>query len=506
MNLRVRLIGGTVLLITAIGIAVLLFLRVSLKAKLQGELQMRGISIAKFVADACAHPIITENIVALQFIVNNSRKVEEDIAYVFVQDQAGAVMVHTFGETFPVGLRGVNIPAAKPEPRVELLRTNEGPIYDIATPIADGDLGTVHVGLHGASVRRSLATLMGAGIGVTLACIIVFGGLALTADLLITRNLSVLSEAVGALGIGDLEHRITVTARDEFGALGRAFNAMADNIQRSEEKLVDLNTSLLREIRDRNRAQEELRLASGELARQNEELKKLDRLRDGFIRDVSHELKTPVAKHAMQLEILRNLAEREGFAAAVEPVVGVMETSVRRQQQVIRNLLGLSRLEAGVRGYRHEPVRLDEVLHGVIDDYRSLAAAKGSTFTLALAPLTILSDGEMLWHVFSNLVNNAIKFQREGGRGEIGISVAAEGAEAVVRIRDQGIGLDPEERTKVFEKFYQATASTEGSGVGLTICKMIVEGVGGRIGFESEGRGKGATAVVALPLGERDGA
>ena len=107
----------------------------------------------------------------------------------------------------------------------------------------------------------------------------------------------------------------------------------------------------------------------------------------------------------------------------------------------------------------------------------------------------------MLWHVFSNLLNNAIKFQKQPAGGRIRVTLAVEGGAAVVRVRDEGIGLTRGGIDKVFDKFYQATASAEGSGVGLTICRMIVEGVGGSIRFESAGRGTGATAVVTLPIG-----
>ena len=81
------------------------------------------------------------------------------------------------------------------------------------------------------------------------------------------------------------------------------------------------------------------------------------------------------------------------------------------------------------------------------------------------------------------------------------MTLTIEGAAAVVRVQDEGVGLEADELARVFDKFYQVTASAEGSGVGLTICRMIVEGVGGSIRFESAGRGTGATAVVTLPLG-----
>jgi signal transduction histidine kinase len=501
MKFRAKLVGFTLLLILLVGAGVVGGLRLTLGSKLEHELQRRGVAIAKYVAADCVTPLITEDRVAAQLVVNAGLGVEEDVAYIFVQDSRGAVVVHTFGEAFPAALRDANPAAGDGSgPRVRHVQTVKGDVYDIALPLVRGQLGTIRVGMLSTAVRASVNRVLQVGIAVIVASVLLFGGMVLAADLVITRNLAALSEAVRALGVGDLGHRLPAGGRDDFGELSRAFNAMADNLERSEEKLVDLNTVLLREVRDRKIAEEEVRKAYLELARQNEELTKLDRLRDGFIRDVSHELKTPVAKHAMQLEILRAAAERGGFIGAVEPVLAVMQSSVRRQQQVIKNLLGLARLESGVRGYRREPVRLDDVIRSVAEDYGPVLEARGVTLGTDLQPVGVESDGEMLWHVFSNLVNNAIKFQKGAHGGRIDVSVRAEGGNAVVRVHDEGIGLGPEEKAKVFEKFYQATASTEGSGVGLTICRMIVEGVGGRIWFESDGPGRGATAVVTLPL------
>lgn len=633
MKLRTRLVGGTVVLVLLFGAGVIFLMRITVVSRLEGELQRRGVSIAKFLSRNSMKPLLTENVVALQLLVEQSRAVEDDIAYVFVLDPAGSVLAHSYGESFPTDLLGANEPTATGGPQVRKLASGLGTIYDIAIGVGveqnGRGLGTARVGLLGRTIEQGLATVLYAGAGITVVSLLLFGGIAVVVNLTVSNSLDALNEGTKALGLGDLEYRIPVTGRGEFADLARAFNLMTDNLRRSEDKLIDLNTMLLREgrersaaenglrrslerygllfgsvsdavyvheltdegrpgrivevndagcavagrprdqllgapinrilalgadaaesaavaarlqsgetvieehtlcakggrlvpvevssrsfdldgatmvlsicrdITERKRAEEQLRRVNAELAGKNEELTQLDRLREGFVRDVSHELKTPVAKHAMQLEILRGIAEREGFSPAIAGVATVMESSIRRQQQVIRNLLGLSRLEAGARGYRREPVRLDDVLRAVIEDYQPELQARGIALETALAPTVIASDPEMLWHVFSNLLNNAIKFQKGPTGGGIAVTLAVEGDEAVVRVRDEGIGLAPEELSKVFEKFYQATASAPGSGVGLTICRMIVEGVGGRIGFESAGRFAGATAVVRLPV------
>ena len=256
---------------------------------------------------------------------------------------------------------------------------------------------------------------------------------------------------------------------------------------------------LVRDITEQVEAAEALRTAKENLERQNIELRALDRMKDGLVRDVSHELKTPVAKQAMQLEILR-LQLGGACSGAVAGTLKVMEESVQRQQRVIRNLLDMARLESGRRLFSLGPVRVDEVLARVLEDYRPALEAAGFAVTADLEPLTVTADAEMLWHVVSNLVNNAVKFASRAGRPRLEAALGREGGNAVLRIRDNGIGLAPEEIARVFDRFYQVSAAIEGSGVGLSICRSIMEGMGGSVALESPGHGQGATATVTLPL------
>jgi PAS domain S-box-containing protein len=257
---------------------------------------------------------------------------------------------------------------------------------------------------------------------------------------------------------------------------------------------------IVTDISARKKAEEELCRAYGELERQNQELRKLDRMKDALIRDVSHELKTPVAKHAMQLEILKPIVREHELSNEEHRALAVMEESIRRQESVISNLLDLSRLEGGTREYRREPVRVDDLLRRVLSDYSYATEIHGIDVGIEAETVTISSDAEMLWHLFSNLVNNAIKFQRGGAAGKITVSVARGGGEARVEVRDNGIGMAREEIPKAFSRFYQVSTSSEGSGVGLAICHMIAEGLGGAIRLESGGSGKGTAAIVTLPL------
>jgi len=257
--------------------------------------------------------------------------------------------------------------------------------------------------------------------------------------------------------------------------------------------------AVTRDITSRRMTEKALVKAKEDLEGQNLALKKLDRMKDGLIRDVSHELKTPVAKHVMQLEILRPLSRSEHLSRQEQRAFAVMEESIRRQESVIRNLLDLSRLESGGRTYTKSEVRLDAIFERLQEDYRYAIDSNRLEVKIDVPPILIRSDPEMLWHVFSNIINNAIKFRRDGVPGRICIAAERSGDETLIRFADNGIGLEPEDREKVFSRFYQASASREGSGVGLTICKKIVEGLGGRIRLDSGGKDQGATVTVTLP-------
>lgn len=259
--------------------------------------------------------------------------------------------------------------------------------------------------------------------------------------------------------------------------------------------------SVARDISERKAAEADLRRAKEDLERQNEELRALDRMKDGLIRDVSHELKTPVAKHSMQLEILKRMLGRHTLEPHEQRAFQVMEECVRRQQSVIRNLLDLSRLEAGGRPFRHDPIDLAGFLGRVVEDYRHAIDEHGGTVELDIPPLVLRSDEEMLWHVFSNLIHNAIKFRREDVPLGITVTARSEGRVVVVDVADNGIGLDAEVLGRLFTRFFQVSASCEGAGLGLSISRKIVEGLGGRIAASSLGREAGTTITVTLPLG-----
>jgi PAS domain S-box-containing protein len=279
----------------------------------------------------------------------------------------------------------------------------------------------------------------------------------------------------------------------------RHFNVVGTPIRNEDGKIARV-VIVYTDITEIKRIEQDLRIAKEDLEQRNVELKKLDRMKDGLIRDVSHELKTPVAKHLMQMEVLRPLLSSDRLTEAERNSFTVMEESIRRQESVIRNLLDLARLESGERVYHKREVSLKELFDRVRKDYQYACEAYGAQFDVDIPAITVVTDEEMLWHVFSNLVNNAMKFRRRDIPAKIAVSAGIEGGEVVLRVADNGTGILPGERERVFEHFFQRTPSSEGSGVGLAICRRIIRDLGGRIWMESDGKDRGTTASVALPF------
>lgn len=170
----------------------------------------------------------------------------------------------------------------------------------------------------------------------------------------------------------------------------------------------------------------------------------------------------------------------------------------------VRLLNRTAREKAGTDPGSNGNLRCYEVSHGTDEpcggvDHLCPLEQCGGTVEFNVPAITIESDGDMLWHLFSNLMNNAIKFRKQGEPVHISVSAEAADGRVTVRFKDDGVGLSQADREMVFERFYQSTASSEGSGVGLTICKMIAEDLGGTVEIESEGKDLGALAVATLP-------
>ncbi|MFQ5441156.1 MAG: ATP-binding protein [Thermodesulfobacteriota bacterium] len=219
-----------------------------------------------------------------------------------------------------------------------------------------------------------------------------------------------------------------------------------------------------------------------------------------FLSDASHELRTPTTVIKSYCDVtLGKQRSAEAYREALEKV----SKTVNRMKNIINRILVISRFDAGIMEYK--PVRIDlkDILADVVTLVEPAALSMDVDISLHGPNINIHGDMEGVTEVFTNLVENAVKYNRAGGRVEIYTAAVEDYAE--VTVKDTGIGMSAKDMKKIFERFYRADVSrgvTVGTGLGLSIVKSIIERHGGTIEVTSE-RGVGSTFKVTLPLDKK---
>jgi two-component system sensor histidine kinase BaeS len=283
-------------------------------------------------------------------------------------------------------------------------------------------------------------------------------GLAALAGWLIARRISepvvALTEASDRMAAGDLGARAPVAGGDEVGRLGESFNGMASRVETTV-------TSLRR-----------------------------------FVADAAHEIGTPLTALQADLE----LAERKAAGDDERRLIGRALVQTGRLASLSGNLLQLSRLEAGEPVAERQSADLAVVARELADGVASRAEQAGVELVVDVAagPLAVPLEHARLQTVLANLFDNAVKFTQEGGT--VTLTARREGSEAVLTVRDTGLGIPAEEQSAVFERFHRArnVSAYPGNGLGLAIVKAAVERGGGTVSFTSSEAGTAFT--VRLPL------
>jgi signal transduction histidine kinase len=234
------------------------------------------------------------------------------------------------------------------------------------------------------------------------------------------------------------------------------------------------------------------------------EQRRLDAVRRDFVENASHELKTPAATIQATAETLRSVAEHE--ADAVPRFAARLEREALRMSRLVSDLLDLSRLETG--SELAETVSLAAIASEECDRLRGSAEAAGVILEVRRGTdRPVRGSTHDLALLVRNLVDNAIRYSGEGDR--VVVEIDASDGEAVLRVRDTGIGIPTKDLSRVFERFYRVdlarSRNTGGTGLGLAIVKHVVENHGGRISVASE-LGRGTTFDVALPSSNGAGA
>jgi heavy metal sensor kinase len=216
-----------------------------------------------------------------------------------------------------------------------------------------------------------------------------------------------------------------------------------------------------------------------------------------FASDAAHELRTPVSVILTQTQTALN---RERDAASYKQTIEACQRAAQRMRRLIESLLELARFDAGQEVLKRLEFDFGKTVSDSVELVQTLAEQKSVKIISEISPLEISGDPERLAQVITNLLTNAIQYNRPSG--EVRVELHSENGLAVLKISDTGQGIAPEDLPRVFERFYRADQSRTGAGnagLGLSICKAIVEAHGGTIEVASEA-GVGTTFTVRLPV------
>jgi len=228
----------------------------------------------------------------------------------------------------------------------------------------------------------------------------------------------------------------------------------------------------------------------------------LARLKSRFVSDVSHDLKTPIALIRLYAETLELGRVRDPERA--QEFLQVISREAKRLTHLINNVLDMSRIEAGRKSYSFAEGDLGQIVRETLEAYRYQFDQQGVKVARQLepGPLPARLDPEAMTQALINLLDNAIKYSN--GSKEIEVTLRRQGDQALLSVRDRGIGIPPHEQERIFDLFYRVNNDVvqrvRGSGLGLTLVRQIVEAHGGRVEVKSR-PGEGSVFTVVLPLG-----
>ncbi len=273
----------------------------------------------------------------------------------------------------------------------------------------------------------------------------------------IVQPIRAMMQASREIAAGHFNRRVTVVSEDELGALADSFNQMAEELELTEQRRLNL------------------------------------------IGDVAHELRTPLTNLRTMLEALT-----DGVLSPEPSTFQTMNNEVLRLQRLVQDLQELSRAEAGEMAMFPEWIDPGDLVASVVDRLALQFHDKGVALHVNLAPdlPKVHVDPARITQVLVNILGNALQYTPPGG--EVWVSVRRIGDEIRFVVKDSGRGIPPEDLPHIFERFYRVDKSraraSGGSGIGLTISKHIVEAHGGKIWAKSKGIGQGSEFGFTLPI------
>ncbi|MFW6120391.1 MAG: ATP-binding protein [Petrotogales bacterium] len=343
----------------------------------------------------------------------------------------------------------------------------------------------------------------------------------------ITNPIKMLSDVTKKISGGDLNAVVKVDSKDEVGSLAKSFDTMRKSLKKTRQDLLDAQKVLEKKVEERTQELNEkvVKLKESEKAtlnimddlqgsvdalerskkmieQQNIRLKKLDRIKSDFLNVTSHELRTPMSaiKGYIQMVLKQTLGD---ITDEQQKALNVVLRNTDRLDNLIRDILDISRLESGTMKFVPEETNVQKMVDEAVETMKSSADLKNIKINTDMGDdlpgLTI--DQSRIRQVIINMVSNAVKFSPDGSI--INVRVKKQKDDVLFEIQDVGRGIPEDEQEKIFDTFYQVDGGVDrkfgGAGLGLAIARGIVLSHGGKISVDSEVE-KGSAFRFTLPL------
>lgn len=467
--LRLKILLPVLLVILSTGFSLAWIVHRNVQKALLRDFSSRVKAQLEDLAYRLAQDLAVENELGVRDMLKRAAAAE-DVVYAFVEDPRRGVVAHSFERGMPVGLAEAIRRDSTGLPEVVSLRTERGLVFDHRRALSEEGLGVIHMGVSPMRIRSQAARVSLQIVWFTLfsaAASMVFLAAVTRA---VTRPIHDLARSLRKVGNGDFTVRPVPRSGDEIGELTAQFNAMTERLETWRARSEDVQKLLLR----------------------SERLATIGKMASG----IAHEIGNPL--QAVQ-HLVSSLEENPERAEEYLPMI---REGLKRIQRVVHGLNGYAR----ERRVRKQSVDLHEVVEDSLRLLAPQAKQKGVRFVFVPDPAIprLQADPAALSQLVVNIVMNSLDAMPGGGTISIATALCADSPqdrpEAVLRISDDGSGIDREILPRIFDPFFTTKEPGSGTGLGLAICQDIAALHGGAIEVESE-KGNGAVFTVRLPAG-----
>jgi signal transduction histidine kinase len=303
------------------------------------------------------------------------------------------------------------------------------------------------------------------------------------------------------IGEGNLDHRIDIDTRDEIEELATSFNDMAQRLRHSRDQLAEYATQLEEKVAERT---EELRILNEQLEQKvrerTQEIEALLHQKDEFIGHLGHDLKTPLSIVMNLIPIIEEKCQNPN----AEKDISIVIRNIEYISKLVHQTLEIAKLSAPHIGLQMESIPLASFVHAHLGIFSTMFQQNHiTTHTQIDTNIEVKADPLQLRRVVENLISNAIKAMPQGGTLSLFTEPHKQSDMITIAIEDTGIGLADNQKEHIFQEFYKIDESRhhlDSTGMGLSICKRIIEQHGGTIWVESKGLGRGAIFKFTLPI------